>query len=626
MNKCRLYQLSVDSFTAAVVILLLSLPGRGFAEEPAGANAPLLAPVEVTVPPQSERSKSVTFISREQMDGDWALNLNDYLFSMHPGIGTARRSNLGFMGPGSGFWIRGLVRERVAVFVDGIPSQVNNHFHPLVDQYTPDLVERVEITRGTSGVLHGASAAGGVIDIFTYNPPPGPSGYAFVSNGSHSTREYQGRAAYGFESGTFQFSGTKRNTDGYRKNQDFNATTLNAKGTLDLGSAWELGVRGGRTDANIENPGRVGAPSLSKSTQDPRNAAITLDRKTATQNSFGAFYWNGAKVRSLRNGGGASTNFTRFKEDEFGLRLKQQWLKRQRNTYTAGFDAVKFTDERKNGPGTKEEDNTESFYSPYVQMTYPLRDTTDVDGGARVTYSNQFGWDLSPEVGIVEHLDKSLAVRARVGKSFRVPRVNDVNQPFGGTTISNDNLDPERFWNVETGLNKRTGKFLFFEATEFDVAAWYMNGDNLIQTVGIGGGLSQLKNTGDFNNKGVETSFDMIVNNNLSVFVGGSLSNLDKDILQVPEKTVDAGFKYRWKRIKGNVTSRYATDAHDVVSGKKVSLDSYYVADAHVAYELAKGTEVMFDVVNISDKNYETIAGFPQVPRSYFVSLRSYLQ
>lgn len=74
-------------------------------------------------------------------------NMNDVLFFGIPGVNVARRSNLGFMGPNSGFRIRGLKRERVAVFVDGIPSQVNNHFHPLVDQYTPDMIERIEYTR-----------------------------------------------------------------------------------------------------------------------------------------------------------------------------------------------------------------------------------------------------------------------------------------------------------------------------------------------------------------------------------------------------------------------------------------------------------------------------------------------
>ena len=47
------------------MILLANVPVSGMSAET--SDIPLLAPVEVTVPPQSERSNSVTIITEEQI-------------------------------------------------------------------------------------------------------------------------------------------------------------------------------------------------------------------------------------------------------------------------------------------------------------------------------------------------------------------------------------------------------------------------------------------------------------------------------------------------------------------------------------------------------------------------------
>jgi len=601
--------------STVATLLLATQSGTATAEEPAGADAPLLEPVEVSVTPQSERSHSVTIITEEQMRRQHMQNMNDVLFFGVPGVNTARRSNLGFMGPNSGFRIRGLKRERVAVFVDGIPSQVNNHFHPLVDQYTPDLIERLEITRGGSSVLHGASAVGGVIDIYTPTPGPGLGGYAKLIGGRYDTREVQARVGYGGENGTVQLGVTDRTTEGYRPNQEFDATTFNFKATYELNPTWEMGFRYGQTRADIENPGSVSFPSLSKSTQDPTNVALTLDRRTADSSSFIALYWNQAEVESIRNGMGVKTGFKRFDESEYGLRLKHDWLMGLSKTYTAGLDVVNYDDKRTPGGGPDAgvvyEKNSETFYSPYAHASHPFGNNV-VDGGLRYTYSDQFGSDWSPELGLVHHVDQSLALRARGGHSFRVPRVNDADAPFG---IPNPDLEPEDFWEIEAGVNKT---FLGNRAV-VDAVVWYRDGDNLITTVGMGGS-AQSVNTGEFRHKGFETTLDVAINANWSVSMAGTLQDIEDEI-EVPEKILDLGVNFDQGPFGASLLTRYAADAlGNARTGEE--LDNYFVADLHLSWRVHKHVELSVDIDNITDEDYETVLGYPQVPRAAFFGIR----
>ena len=609
-----------------LIFLLLIVPGTAIAQSAEDAaesrndeaadlegQAPLLPAVQVEVPPQAERSKSTSFISLDDMSAQHAENMNDYLFAMTPGVTVARRSNLGFMGNNSGFYIRGLRGERVAVFVDGIPSQVNNHFHPLVDQYTPDMFERIEITRGTSGVLHGASAAGGVIDIFTRRAGDGLNGYFSATAGRFDTRELQGAASYGWDGGSFRISTTDRRTDGHRPNLAFDANTVNLELRHTFNPRWTVSLKGGRTRADIENPGSVTAPSLGKSTQDPTNAAIAFDRSTAGSTSLIAAYWNRATVGSIRNGAGLSRPFRRFDEAETGIRLKHAWLRDSGSTLTVGLDAVEYTDERTNRSGAAAPvKNEESFASPYGLYTRALGDRTSLDVGARVTASSQFGTDLSPEIGITHRARPRLSLRARAGKGFRVPRVNDVNAPFARP---NEDLEAEEFINLEVGLNKTFGR-----GGEFDVALWWMDGDNLIQVIG-GGGAAQRVNTGEFTHQGVEAHLSQRLTDRLTLRLGLGFMDLEDDTAQVPQETVDFGLDYRVGKLHLGLNARHAAELFGA-NNEQRPLPDYTVADLYIGYEVLDNLTLAVNVDNVTDEEYQTIAGYPQVPRSAFFTAR----
>ena len=607
---------------------LTFIPQLSFADEKTGSadtttddaddttdseGIPLLETIEVSIPSQADRSKSVTIINKHQMEGQHFMNINDVLFSMIPGVTINRRENLGFMGGGSATKIRGLNRERVVVFVDGIPQQVNNHFHPLYDSYTPDMIDRIEITRGSSSVLHGASAVGGVIDLYTLVPQElGTNADVLVSYGRFDTIQQESRLSYRGKNGYFVAGNTFRRTDGNRDNSEFVARTINLKGAYFLNPEWEVGFRFGQTIAEIENPGRLDqvatAPRFTRTTQDPTNAAVTLDRRTANSSSLLALYWSKNEVDSLVSTGGTPTGFNRFDEAEYGLRTKHTMLLGTGKTATIGFDAVTYDDKRSIG-GVRTKRN-EEFYSPYGAFTWSFGNFL-IDGGVRYTESPSYDSDISPELGLVYKVDPSLALRARWGEGYRVPRAPDFS-----TALSNPDLAPEEFWEAEIGLNKTFGSRVVF-----DIAAWHMQGNNLLVTQATGPLTGVLANTGEFEHWGIESSLDIRLLDHMTAFVGVAVMDIDQ-ITQAPNQTVDFGLEYLQGPFRATLTSRYAADSRDISGGAVVDLPNYYVADLHLGYQLTRYAGAFVDIDNITNDDYETIAGFPQVPRAVFGGIR----
>lgn len=598
--KIRNSNLGAVLLCASVAIPLFAIPATALSDETDdGADAPLLAEVEVSVPPQAERSKTVTVITREDTEGGHFTNLNDALFSGIPGVATSRRSETGFSGPNSGFLIRGLQGPHVPVFVDGIPIQINNHFHARVDRYSSDMIDRIEITRGPSVLKHGASAVAGVVDIYTRTPGPGVSGFVQGAYGRYDTQEVFGDIGYGWGNGSVLFSASDRLTEGPPvvggnfADEAHDLTNLNFKFTQAINDEWSVGFRASNAVEDPEDMPFAPGVSHRRFGQDETDLVLSFDRNTANSNSliavhdntldnFNGFYTDG----SLNPG----TTKSFRKEDETGFLGRHTWLRAGGNTTTVGFSYVEFSDDRFSGGAEKDETHN---YSAYVQASQGIGDSLRVDGGIRVTNGEDFDVDLSPEIGLVKTVSPSLAVRVRGGKAFRVPRLgdNDVNQM--------PTLDPEEFYHFEAGVNKRFG-----DGGEFDITAWWMDGDNLIVRNGFGASRFE-SNTGEFSHTGLEASLTYPVSEHFSMFLAATVMSLDVTTA-APQRTFDIGVEYQTGRVRANLMLRDASD------NAKPSLanEDYTVLDGRFQYALTDSVDIFVDVDNITNESYVTFEGF----------------
>lgn len=594
----------------------------------AQSSAPLLPTYQVHVPPQADRAHAVSFVSQKDIEARRVKDLDDILFSGFPGVAYDAQSRLGEPNPASGFTIRGLGRERVSVYVDGIPSQSYNHFHPVATQYTPDMIDRIEIYRTPTGVLDGPNAVG-TIHIFTPPVPRhGVDGYLETYGGSYGTGVVNGRVGTGWGSGGITIGGEYRHTDGYRSQLE-DGNTINLKLTQDLSPTWTSEWRFNRTWDDYGNVNAIDQPPrFSIAGWHLTDAAVSFDRSGEASNSTIAVYWNRTLSMTIVNAKGVRVNQTGNNEQEYGTRLKQGWdgLIAEGNHLMAGIDSAIYN-------GTSPRFVRNYFVSPYLHDSQPFYWIADqktvIDAGLRGTAAGDFGNDVSPEVGLVQHVNSTLALRLYAGKSYQIPRVEE--ELGGGVEAPNLNLQPADFWDEEIGVNKVFQ--LFGRKAVFDADFFLQQGSNLIVVVPFTDPnnpniKTQAQNTGTFYHNGLEASFDYHVLSFLTLHLAETYLTLQNEtastpsgVSATPQQTFDFGFDAEKGPFRLSMQSRYATQLYGKPN-KQAKLPDYYVVDVKAIYRLTPHVAVWVAGQNLTNERYQTFVGYPQPGATVFVGVR----
>jgi iron complex outermembrane receptor protein len=195
-----------------------------------------LAPVVVTATRIEQRIErvpaNVTVIDKEDIRNSNAKTIVDLL---RPQEGVVVRDLLG-NGKSSQVDLRGFGEAgpyNTLVLVDG--RRVNEIDLSGVDwtQIPLGQIERVEIVRGTGGVLYGNNAAGGVINIITKIPSKALKGAAGISAGSYERHKEEAYISGGHENIAASLFASYEDTDGYRDNNDFRAEDIGGKVVFD---------------------------------------------------------------------------------------------------------------------------------------------------------------------------------------------------------------------------------------------------------------------------------------------------------------------------------------------------------------------------------------------------------
>jgi vitamin B12 transporter len=128
---------------------------------------------------------SASVITREEIERSQAATFID-LIQGQSGVEIGRNG-----GPGSvaSIFMRGQESKNVAVFIDGTPVQRDAFGVLKLVDIPPSQIEKVEILRGNMGAIHGESAVGGVINIYTRTGATFSGPTASVAYGSRNTSD-----------------------------------------------------------------------------------------------------------------------------------------------------------------------------------------------------------------------------------------------------------------------------------------------------------------------------------------------------------------------------------------------------------------------------------------------------
>ena len=544
--------------TVVLCVSSLSLVGVDAASaQSTTGDVVVIDPITVTATRRAERAFDVgasidTIDARTLHEGQPQINLSETL-SRVPGVFAANRQNYaqdlqissrGF-GARATFGVRG-----IRLYQDGIPVTMPDG-QGQTGSFMLFSANRVEVLRGPFSALYG-NASGGVISVFTEDPPATPQISVQGGGGSYGTGTFgiKGGATTGSVGGLF--AATEFVTDGFRDHSSARRDLTDAKLVLDATPATRVTLVGS-TQYQPETEDPLGL-TRAQWEADPRSvdpAALQFNtRKTINQQQVGtaldhAFsdslqlhadaYGGRRLVRQYLaltgNGPTSSGGVTDLDRDFSGAGARLVW---RSNVWggplaiTAGADYDRQHERRKGfvnnngdlGDLRRDEDDVVWSYDVYAQAEWNFARQWSATAGIRtsgVRYSsedhyitaqnpndsgNQRFNDTSPVFGIVFHAAENLNVYASYGEGFETPTFAELAYR-NGTTGLNFDLQPATSRATELGVKYRVA-----DRHQLNAALFYVNTSNEIVVDQATGGRTTFKNASDTRRRGAEVLWD----------------------------------------------------------------------------------------------------------------------
>ncbi len=482
------------------------------------------------------------------------VNMSE-LLSTVPGLQARERQNYaqdlqisvrGF-GTRSTFGVRG-----VRILIDGIPATMPDGQGQAATASLTS-AKRIEVLRGPVAQLYG-NAAGGVVQIFTADPPFAPTP-AFVKMdvgiGSYRQRRIDATVGGGTETLAALLDVSRYSTDGYRDHSAADRRQVNIKivGKPSIDTT-VTGIINGFDQPLSQDPLGLTHEDFNQNPRQVIPAAIAFDtRKTITQSQAGvvvehrlspadtltARLYGGkrAVLQTLAFSGSAATSSGGVIDLDRGYSgTGFHWNHKTRFNnlpfnWTLGAEADSLHELRRgyvnvaghNGSLRRNEDdragNLDLFgqidwtFAPQWQMTAGMRtsrvkfSTEDhyvtalsPDDSGQVEYRN-----TSPVVGLVWHASERLNLYANLGTGFETPTLAESAYRAGGSG-PNFALQPSKSVQSEIGIKQRFG-----EKHALDLALFDSRSKNEIVPLLVDNGRTIFQNAGEVQRRGAEVAW-----------------------------------------------------------------------------------------------------------------------
>jgi outer membrane cobalamin receptor len=531
--------------------LILSLGASSMAQE-----LPVyeLEPIVVTATRYPEYLKNipvfVTVLTKANLRSTNSLSLSEGLKNIS---GIDIKSSGGF-GQVSTLSLRGSSASQVLVLLDGRPlNYINTGIFNLSD-FSAEQVERIEIVRGPLSSLYGANALGGVVNIISSIPKESQA-TGSLSFGSFNTQIYSLNLSQNYNKFRLSFGTDRESSDNDRENSDVSNFTTHTKlffspsskinGELFFNTQHDrMGVPGVVPDPdNIPKYGDQEVYSLFDRQKD-KNYSVDLTIKFAPkpkQNLSAKFYWDQRRMdyhMVYNNYDPIYFDIIKTIED-YTYKVKTQGGFFQysmpifsKNTITFGCDFRK--DELDASQKTHYAPDSVTSLSDTLIFWRPETKTLGFWGTGNFNFNNRwtlqvgmrlddhslYPSEVSPNLGLIYHLNPNHSLKFSWGKAYKAPTFNDLFWPI----VGNPNLKPEKGNAFETSFNSSTNQVsaqisLFYKKVK-DLIVWLPLGEN---------GQWQPFNVDKYKGQGVEMDLDLKLGKRTDLCVNYT-ANFDKEI------------------------------------------------------------------------------------------------
>jgi vitamin B12 transporter len=448
-----------------VIVMLLAGFGIARAQEVKSLEPVVVSATKIETP-ADEVGTSVTVVTGEEIETRHYPTVEDALRHV-PGI-DVRRS--GSYGKKSTISIRGANPNQVQVLVDGVrvksPTQGEMDFADI----SPDLIERIEVIRGSQSTLYGADAIGGVVHIITKKGQGPFNAWLQQEVGNYHTA----RTATGF-SGAYRlfdyaFSFSHLESNGHVVNDDMsqNAVNLRVGLTLPLQTTLAFIMRWNRTETGLPGEFEAVPAPIQPNFFDPNTRQESETLTLTLQGHTRPVTWWESDVRLSRY-----TNVQNFIDppDPYGClpitfgppcdfpgkfdveRREAELLNHfHAGTWSTSTIGLEYREELAKVTGTSEFSPRTDTSSAFFQQQFRFFDRLFMAAGVRVEDNSVFGTSVT-ERGSLSYLIKAWGTRLRgsAGSGFRAPTFNELFFPG----FSNPELEPEESFGWDVGVDQK---------------------------------------------------------------------------------------------------------------------------------------------------------------------------
>jgi iron complex outermembrane recepter protein len=578
--------------------------------------------------PEASLPLGVSVISADEIRASGAATVGEAITRL---LGVPARQDL-FNGGDATLDLRGFgatADNNQVVLLDGIRLTEADLSAPRYASIPVDSVERIEVLRGSGAVLYGEGATGGVIVITTKagagrQPPTGASIYGGA--GSDGLREARASAdVYAGHGFGLDAQVQKRRSEGFRVNSasDSQAAALGGQWS---GEGLRLGVRYFRDELDAGLPGALGAAQYAS---DPHQSANPQDHVSARNERVSAFgqaelgAWQlafdaGHRQKQLRSINVSTFGVSNFDFDidatTYALRARHEGSAGAvKNILVLGTDIGDWRREVLGSFGSVATQRSRGFYGKDDVI---LASGTRISFGARTervekdSTSSGSGFadrEQAWELGASQRFGTAWTAYARVGRSFRLPNVDEFNFTTPGVTlvpqVSRDAEVGAR-WSYAAGrLEARLYRSALNNEIGFDPNAV--------------GPFSPASNGANVNfdptrRRGLELDWRHALTSALDLRLNAAWREASfrsgryagNDVPLVPRRTLAA--RADWKVLAGH---RFSGGVNWVSSQRPdfenaCRIPAYAVADARYAWQFHRNAELALGVTNLFDRKY----------------------
>ncbi|WP_339676333.1 TonB-dependent receptor [uncultured Zhongshania sp.] len=535
------------------------------------------------------------------------------LLSRAVGVSFVRN---GGRGASTSLFLRGNQSNHTLLMIDGVRIGSATNGAPALTNIPPELIERVEIVRGSRSSLYGSEAIGGVINIITrkYHDTDGLKPMIQLGVGTQGSRKALVAVSGGNEQTQANISVLREETDGVDNTASkagvsgdkdaFEQTAINATFSHKINDAAELFAlyQNSKTESDYDNNCRAGGVTYACSPYTEAEVGIA--------NIRGEFRPLDSWLLTLSAGESKDQSTINYRYvDPAAIGVNGDTFDTTRRIYSLQNDVMIGEHHVLTVGAERSLDHVESNLSygevdrgnkgVYAQWQGDFG-ALDALIGFRKDDNDQFGKNETKNVSVGYDLVDEIKLIGSYGEGYNAPTFNDLYYPFYGV----DTLNPETSKNIELELrgNHQWG--------DWGVARFENKVDNLIQYNPATFGPDQIEGA---EIKGWEFSvaseiLDWSVKANISL-LDAIDANSGLDLRRRADKQANLDLGREWQKWGVNGSLRLVSSRFEDTANTD-ELGGYGLVDSSVSYRVNEEVKLQLALKNIFDKEYVSARSF----------------